>query len=87
MDIHYVTQKHVPIADCLSRLVVNATAVEDESLNLQIADLGMENVRIDWANIRRFFINDPTLVHLARVIQFGWPQNNTELPSDIKPFY
>ena len=31
MDVHYVTQKHVPIADCLSRLVVNATAVEDES--------------------------------------------------------
>ena len=52
MDIHYVTQKHIPIADCLSRLVVNATAVEDESLNLQIADLGVENVRIDWANIR-----------------------------------
>ena len=65
MDIHYVTQKHVPIADCLSRLVVNATAMEDESLNLQIADLGVENVRIDWANIRRFSMNDPTLVHLA----------------------
>ena len=52
MDVHYVTQKHVPIADCLSRLVVNATAVEDELLNLQIVDLGVENVRIDWANIR-----------------------------------
>ena len=33
MDVHYVTQKHIPIADCLSRLVVDATAVEDESLN------------------------------------------------------
>ena len=52
MDVHYITQKYVPIADCLSRLVVNATAVEDELLNLQIADLGVENVRIDWANIR-----------------------------------
>ena len=30
-------QKHIPIADCLSRLVVNATAVEDESFNLQIS--------------------------------------------------
>ena len=52
MDVHYMTQKHVPITDCLSRPVVNATAVEDESLNLQIVDLGVENVRIDWANIR-----------------------------------
>ena len=32
-------------------------------------------------------MNDPTLVHLARVIQFGWPDSSTELPSDIKPFY
>ena len=55
IDVHYVTQKDVPIADCLSRLVVNATAVEDESLNLQITDLGVENIRIDWANIRAFF--------------------------------
>ena len=27
IDVHYVTEKHVPIADCLSRLVVNAIAV------------------------------------------------------------
>ena len=87
IDVYYVTQKHVPIADCLSRLVVNATAVEDESLNLQIVDLGVENIRIDWANIRHFSMNDPTLVCLARVIQFGWPDNSTELPNDVKPFY
>ena len=87
MDVHYVTQKHVPIADCLSRLVVNTTAVEDESLNLQIVDLGVENIRIDWANIRQFSMNDPTLVCLARVIQFSWPESSTELPSDVKPFY
>ena len=87
MDVHYITLKHIPIADCLSRLVLNATAVEDESLNLQIADLGVENIRIDWANIRHFSMNDPTLVHLVRIIQFGWPKNSTELPNDVKPFY
>ena len=87
MDVCYVMQKHVPIANCLSRLVDNATAMEDELLNLQIADLGVENVRIDWANIRHFSMNDPTLVCLARVIQFGWPENSTELPNDVKPFY
>ena len=52
MEVQYVTQKHIPIADCLSRLVVDDTAVEDESLNLQIVGLGVENMRIDWANIR-----------------------------------
>ena len=87
MEVQYVTQKHVPIADCLSRLVVDDTAVEDESLNLQIVGLGVENVRIDWANIRQFSMNDPTLVCFARVIQFGWPESSAELPSDVKPFY
>ena len=52
MEVQYVTQKHVPIADCLSRLVVDNTAVEDTSLNLQIVGLGVENMRMDWANIR-----------------------------------
>ena len=32
-------------------------------------------------------MNDPTLVCLARVIQFGWPESSAELPSDVKPFY
>ena len=47
----------------------------------------MDDVKIDWANIRLFSMNDPTLVHLARVIQFSWPDSSTELPSDVKPFY
>ena len=27
------------------------------------------------------------MVHFLRVIQFGWPENSPELPSDVKPFY
>ena len=74
MNIEYVTSKCVPVADCLSRLVNTKSAQEDESLNLQIADLGVEPVNIDWDNIRRFMMNDPTLFRLARVIQHGWPE-------------
>ena len=65
MDIQYVTQKCVPIGDCLSQLINNASAQEDESLNLQITDLGVEPMNMDWANIRRFMMLDPTLVRLA----------------------
>ena len=54
MNVEYVTSKHVPIADCLSRLVNSNSAQEDDTLNLQIADLGVEPVWIDWQNIRRF---------------------------------
>ena len=62
MNIEYVTSKHVPVADCLSRLVNSNSAQEDDTLNLQIANLGVEPVWIDWQNIRRFTMNDPTLV-------------------------
>ena len=44
MNIEYVTSKHVPVADCLSRLVNIKSAQEDDTLNLQIANLGVEPV-------------------------------------------
>ena len=51
MNVEYVTQKCVPVTDCLSRLINPNSAQEDETLNLQIADLGVEPVNIDWDNI------------------------------------
>ena len=62
MNVEYVKSKHVPVADCLSRLVNSNSTQEDDTLNLQIADLCVEPVQIDWQNIRRFTMNDPTLV-------------------------
>ena len=44
MNVNYVTSKHVPVADCLSRLINVKSAQEDDTLNLQIADLGVEPV-------------------------------------------
>ena len=51
MNDEYVTQKCVPVADCLSRLISPNSAQEDESLDLQIRDLGVEPMNIDWDNI------------------------------------
>ena len=51
MNVNYVMSKHVPVADCLSRLINIKSAQEDDTLNLQIANLGVEPVRIDWDNI------------------------------------
>ena len=44
----------------------------------------MGPMNIDWDNIRRFKMNDPTLVRLARVIQHSWPQYTKELEDDVK---
>ena len=87
MNIEYVTQKCVPVADCLSRLIIPNSAQEDETLNLQIADLGVEPMNIDWDNIRRFIMNDPTLVRLATVIQHRWPEYAKELEDDVKVYF
>ena len=54
---------------------------------MQIADLGVEPVNIDWANIRRFMMLDATLVRLAKVIQMGWPDSGKDLPIDVKPYF
>ena len=61
--------------------------VSDDTLNLQITNLGVEPVQIDWQDIRRFTMNDPTLVRLAKVIQLGWPETGKELESDVKPYF
>ena len=54
MDVKYVTQKNVPIADCLSHLVDVKTSKHDSTLDLQIADLGIHgDVKADWGTIRQ----------------------------------
>ena len=65
MDVQYVAQKCVPIAECMSRLIDLKTGIDDPSLSLQIADATMDPNSIDWNQIKRGYLNDPTLVRLA----------------------
>ena len=88
MDVQYVTHKCVPIANCMSRLTNLKTGIDDPSLSLQIADVTVTNSdSIDWNQIKRGYLNDPTMVKLAQVIQKGWPQTSRELCDDIKPYF
>ena len=88
IDVQYVTQKCVPIADCMSRLINSKTGIDDPSLSLQIADVTVtDSDSIDWNQIKRGYLNDPTMVMLAWVIQKGWPETSRELCDDIKPYY
>ena len=88
MDVQYVTQKCVPIADCMSRLTDSKTGIDDPSLSLQIADITVtDSDSIDWNQIKRGYLNDPTMVRLAQVIQKGWPETSRELCDDVKPYF
>ena len=60
---------------------------KNDTLDLQIANLGVEPVWIDWQNIKRFTMNDPTLVQLAKIIQLRWPESGKDLADDVKPYF
>ena len=85
MHVKYVTQKCVPIADCMSRFVNLKSGIEDPTLNLQIADVTKTNVI--WNQIKLPCLKDPTMIQLARIIQRGWPDIAKEVPLDVKLYF
>ena len=56
-------------------------------MNLQIADVRLDQMPIDWNQVRKAYLNDPTMVKLARIIQWGWPESSKDLPNDIKVYF
>ena len=52
MDVKYVTHKYVPIADCMSCLINVTSGKEDPSLKFQITDLGVDQAKVDWNEIK-----------------------------------
>ena len=52
----------------------------------QITDVTVTE-SIDWNQIRKANMNDPTMVRLARVIQKGWPETSRELYDDIRNYF
>ena len=85
MNVKYVTQKCVPIADCMSRLINSETGVEDPTLNLQITDITKTNV--NWDQIKLSCLDDPTMIQLACIIQRAWPDTVKDVPVDVKPYF
>ena len=86
MEVKYVTHKCVPMSDCLSRLVDVKMGKDDPSLNLQIANVKLDTtpIAIDWNQIKKMYLNNPIMVRLVRVIQWGWFEHSRELPDDVK---
>ena len=73
MNVAYVMQKCVPMANCLSCLVDAKMGKEDPTLNLQIADVRLDQMPIDWNQVnqvKRSYLNNLTMVKLARIIQW-----------------
>ena len=87
MNIVYVTHKWVLMADCLSWLVDAKMGKEDPTLNLKIANIRLDQMPIDWNQVKKSYLDDPTMVKLARIKQWGWPESSKELPSDVKVYF
>ena len=67
-----VSQKHVPLADCLSRLCSN-NSEEDPPLDIQIAEMydGHDPSNVGWNTIQDQTMRDVILVKLAIFVQKG----------------
>ena len=66
------------IADCLSHIVCQNTAEDDETLNLHVTVLTMfQDGKLQ--DICHQTLLDPQLIKLARVIQNGWGEICGEL--------
>ena len=79
--VKYVRQTGVMIADCLSHIVCQNTAKDDETLNLHVTAL-MTFQDGKLQDIRCQFLTDPQLVKLARVIQNGLGESCGDLDAD-----
>ena len=60
------------------RLIDLKTGSDDPSLSLQIVDITMDPNSIDCNQIKRGYLNDPTMLRLAQAIQKGWPETGRD---------
>ena len=83
--VEYVRQTRVMIADCLSCIVCQNTAEDDDTLNLHVTAL-MTFQDGKLQDIHHQTLTDPQLVKLARVIQNGWGESCGDLDADLHTF-
>ena len=84
--VKYVRQTGVMIADCLSCIVCQDTAENDETLNLHVTALTtFQDGKLQDIHCQTLL--DPQLVKLARVIQNGWGESRGELDADLHVFW
>ena len=83
--VKYVRQTGVMIAICLSHIVCQNTAEDDETLNLHVTAL-MTFQDGKLQDICCQTLLDPQLIKLARVIQ-GWGESRGDLDADLYAFW
>ena len=88
----YKPGKDMTLADTLSRAYLDNVSTPDdlsEDLvcavnsvinNLPISDPKLEAIRLACAN-------DPTIVTLQSAITSGWPENRSEIPQELRPYW
>ena len=84
--VRYVRQTGVMIADCLSCIVCQNTAEDEETLNLHVTALTtFQDGKLQ--DICHQTLIHSQLVKLARVIQNGWGESHEDLDADLHAFW
>ena len=75
-------QTGVMIADCLSHIICQNTAEDDETLNLHVTALTtFQDGKLHDIHCQTLL--DPQLFKLARVIQNGWGESHGDLDAGL----
>ena len=74
------------ISDCLSHIVCQNTAQDNETLNLHVTALTTYQDGKLQDTCHQTLL-DPQLIKLARVIQNGWGESHGELDADLHAFW
>jgi hypothetical protein len=89
LDITWVPDKELYVADALSRATVTNMPIEPEfddvDVNLIISQLPASQQKLN--EFRDATSNDPVLQKLLRVILSGWPAVKGDLPDEVKPYF
>ena len=87
MNVEYIKGETNFIADCLSRAPVAKDTITLPILQINQITAHARCTQDKLEKLRQSTAKDDTLALLKHTVQCGWPQNITELPPDLRPFW
>ena len=89
LNVRHKPEKEVPVADTLSRLHLKDTDDTHEAFYAQVHTV-MTNLPISDTKISELQArtrDDPALQQLIRIIQVGWPNQRSQCPKSVLPYW
>ena len=87
VNFEYVPGSKLVIADTLSRAYLQQPKSEENIMKIGISDMKDEIPDARLEEIREATKTDDDLQMLLKIIREGWPNEKSELPEEIRPYF